>query len=119
MEDKDNRQEGGAKAPNIMRWVAIALAVAAAVVIGLSVTLIVLATGTDAHAEHHFAAWAQDEEQHWQVCDGCDATTEPATHVWGEWTRTREPDCTQPGEQARIYAEEEELIRSIIEDFTK
>ena len=34
-------------------------------------------------------------------------------------TRNRRAGTTAAGEQARIYAEEEELIRSIIEDFTK
>ena len=34
-------------------------------------------------------------------------------------TRNRRAGTTAAGEQARIYAEEEELIRSIIEDLTK
>ena len=119
MEDKEIRQENGAAAPgpnrpNSMRWVAIALAVAAAIVIALSVLLIVRACDADTHDEHHFVTWAQDETEHWQVCDECDATTERAPHTWGEWTRTREPDCTQPGEQARIclvcgYRDTEEI----------
>ena len=115
MKDQENRQDqGGPKPLNTMRLAAIALAIAAVVVVGLSVLLILRSCGIDVHDEHHFVTWQQDEAEHWQVCDGCDETTERAAHSWGEWTRTREPDCTQPGEQARIclvcgYRDTEEI----------
>ena len=43
------------------------------------------------------------DEDYNMVCDACGATLgEPHDHEFGEWTRTKEPTCSEFGEETRI-----------------
>ena len=43
------------------------------------------------------------DEDYDQVCDACGAILgEPHEHEFGEWTRTKEPTCSEYGEETRI-----------------
>ena len=50
--------------------------------------------------------WIHDTTHHWHPCrvDGCDLPQDfstPESHIFGEWTTTKEPTHTQEGEKER------------------
>ena len=49
-------------------------------------------------------AWSHDGAKHWHVCTVCDAKKDEAAHAFGEWKVTKEPTCTEKGEETRVCA---------------
>ncbi|MBQ7835677.1 MAG: leucine-rich repeat protein [Clostridia bacterium] len=49
------------------------------------------------------AKWENDDTHHWKTCvrDGCDFVDYREEHVFGNWTVTNDPTCTEAGEKAR------------------
>lgn len=45
--------------------------------------------------------WTSDASGHWHACGVCGTKGDYAGHVLTEWTTTKEPTCTEPGEEKR------------------